>query len=92
MVRKFLLSMALCAAAFGAGGFVPSGSAAQTQPLSVKEALKLRDDSFVVIDGGIKHRAVEHAIDAERAACFVDLVFDIRAVRDLDHCIDFIGV
>lgn len=54
MVRKFLLSMALCAAAFGAGGFVPSGSAAQTQPLSVKEALKLRDDSFVVIDGRIK--------------------------------------
>lgn len=54
MVRKFLISMALCAAAFGAGGFVPSGSAAQTQPLSVKEALKLRDDSFVVIDGKIK--------------------------------------
>jgi protein ygiW len=54
MVRKFLISMALCAVAFAAGGFVPSGSAAQTQPLSVKEALKLRDDSFVVIDGKIK--------------------------------------
>ena len=46
--------MALCAAAFAAGGFVPSGSAVQTQPSSVKEALKLRDDSFVVIDGKIK--------------------------------------
>lgn len=54
MVRKFLISMALCAAAFAAGGFVPSGSAAQTQPSSVKEALKLRDDSFVTIDGRIK--------------------------------------
>ena len=54
MVRKFLLSMVLCAAAFAAGGFMPSGSAAQTQPLSVKEALKLRDDSSVVIDGKIK--------------------------------------
>ena len=54
MVRKFLISMALCAATFSAGGFVPSGSAAQTQPLSVKEALKLRDDSSVVIDGRIK--------------------------------------
>ena len=54
MVRKFLLSMVLCAAAFAAGGFMPSGSAAQTQPLSVKEVLKLRDDSFVVIDGKIK--------------------------------------
>ncbi len=54
MVRKFLLSMALCAATFGAGGFVPSGATAQTQPLSVKEALKLRDDSFVAIDGRIK--------------------------------------
>ena len=53
MVRKFLISMALCAAAFGAGGFVPSGSAAQ-KPLSVKEVLKLRDDSSVVIDGKIK--------------------------------------
>ena len=54
MVKKFLISMVLCAAAFAAGGFVPSGSAAQTQPLSVKEVLKLRDDSFVVIDGKIK--------------------------------------
>ena len=54
MVRKFLLSMVLCAAAFAAGGFVPSGSAAQTQPSSVKEALTLRDDSFVAIDGRIK--------------------------------------
>lgn len=54
MVRKFLLSMALCAAAFAAGGFVPSGATTQTQPSSVKEALKLRDDSFVVIDGKIK--------------------------------------
>ena len=54
MVRKFLLSMVLCAAAFAAGGFVPSGSAARTQPSSVKEALKLRDDSSVVIDGKIK--------------------------------------
>ena len=54
MVRKFLISMALCAAAFAASGFVPSGSAAQTQPSSVKEALKLRDDSFVAIDGRIK--------------------------------------
>lgn len=55
MVRKFLISMVLCAAAFGAGGFVPSGGAtAQTQPSSVKEALKLRDDSFVTIDGKIK--------------------------------------
>ena len=54
MIRKFLLSMVLCAAAFAAGGFVPSGSAARTQPSSVKEALKLRDDSSVVIDGKIK--------------------------------------
>ena len=54
MVRKFLISMALCAAAFAADGFVPSGSAAQTQSSSVKEALTLRDDSFVVIDGKIK--------------------------------------
>ena len=48
MVRKFLISMVLCAAAFAAGGFVPSGATAQTQPL------KLRDDSFIVIDGKIK--------------------------------------
>ena len=41
MVRKFLISMALCAAAFAAGGFVPSGATAQTQPSSVEEALKL---------------------------------------------------
>ena len=55
MVRKFLLRIALCAAAFAAGGFVPSGGAtAQNQPSSVKEALKLRNDSFVVIDGKIK--------------------------------------
>ena len=54
MIRKFLISMVLCAGAFAAGGFVPSGSAAQTQPSSVKEALELRDDSFVIIDGKIK--------------------------------------
>lgn len=54
MVKKFLISMTLCAAAFAVGGFVPRGSAAQNQPLSVKEALKLRDDSSIVIDGKIK--------------------------------------
>ena len=50
----FSCAVGSACAPFGAGGFVPSGSAAQTQPSSVKEALKLRDDSFVTIDGKIK--------------------------------------
>jgi hypothetical protein len=45
-------------------------------------AQRLRDEAVV---GGVEHRAVQHAVDAQEAGVLVQLVLDLAPLGDLDH-------